>query len=121
MKTNSNSRLNPTKNVFYSEHRNIADEKTTVTLSANELHTQFLNDEALATINYLDKAIEIFGEITSIENSDVILNDKLDVRFNLDVVLKFKKGELITIKGRCVGYDDLLEMVKIDQATIINN
>ena len=34
---------------------------------------------------------------------------------------KVVNGISITIKGRCVGYDELLEMVKIDQAIIINN
>jgi len=28
-------------------------------------------------------------------------------------------NEQITIKGRCIGYDDLFEIVKLDQSTII--
>ena len=31
-----------------------------------------------------------------------------------------RPGTKISIKGRCVGYDDLLEIVKIDQAVLLN-
>lgn len=105
---------------FNSKHRNIANEEATITLSANELHAYFLKNEALATTNYLDKVIAISGKITSVETNNVALSDKIQVRFISEGILKHKESASITIKGRCVGYDELLEMVKIDQAVVIN-
>lgn len=105
---------------FNSEHRDIANEEATIALSAKEMYSDFQNDEASATTKYLDKVIAVEGEITAIEINDITLNDQIQANFNAEQISKAKEGNLITIKGRCVGYDDLLEMVKIDQATIIN-
>lgn len=105
--------------VFNSAHRNIATEDASMVLSANELHTHFLNDEVSATAKYLDKVLETTGEITSVENNDVTLSNKIQVSFNSEDLPKAQNGASVTIKGRCVGYDELLEMVKIDQALII--
>lgn len=105
--------------VFYSEHRNIAEEEAAIVLTATDVHAQFLKDESLATTNYLDKVMETSGIITSVEINAVILNNQLHVIFNSDKPLKLENGTSLAIKGRCVGYDELLEMVKIDQAIII--
>ncbi|WP_394746685.1 OB-fold protein [Spongiimicrobium salis] len=104
---------------FNSKHRDIANEEATATLSAKELFANFQNNESLATTNYLDNVIEINGNITNVEEDEVVLNDQIQVRFNAGAMSEVKEG-VITIKGRCVGYDELLEMVKIDQATVIN-
>ena len=105
---------------FNSKHRNIANEEATVTLSVDEFYSHFETNESLATINYLDKVVETKGEITLVEDNDVVLNNRVQVSFKSDETLKLQKGDLLIIKGRCVGYDELLEMVKIDQAIIIN-
>ena len=105
---------------FNSEHRDIANEDATIALSAKVLYSDFQNDEPTATTKYLDKVIAVEGEITAIEINDIILNNQIQANFNAEQTTKTEKGNLVTIKGRCVGYDDLLEMVKIDQATIIN-
>lgn len=105
---------------FNSEHRDIANEDATISLSAKELFSHFQNDETLATSNYLDKVIEIEGIITSIENDGVVLSGQIQVLFNTELMPKLENETALTIKGRCVGYDELLEMVKIDQATIIS-
>jgi len=104
---------------FNSKHRDIASEAATMTLSANELSTQFQKNEVLATTNYLDKVIEINGEITESEEDELVLNNQVQVSFSTPEMPSVNEGS-ITIKGRCVGYDELLEMVKIDQATLIN-
>ncbi|GAA4966585.1 OB-fold protein [Algibacter aquimarinus] len=105
---------------FNTKHRNISVEEATVSMSAENLYNHFYNNEKLATTKYLDKVIEIEGKITSVENNEIILNDKIQVSFNIDKMPKVAEQILLTIKGRCVGYDELLEVVKIDQATVIN-
>ncbi|WP_340200064.1 OB-fold protein [Ascidiimonas sp. W6] len=105
--------------VFNAKHRDIANEKTAVNLSAETFYIHFKENETLATTNYLDKVIELKGKITSVEDTDIVLNYRIQVGFSAPENIKLQKGETLTIKGRCVGYDELLEMVKIDQATIL--
>ena len=106
--------------VFLGEHRDIANEQADVSISAIELNAQFLADESLATTTYLDKVIEIQGVITAIEPTEIVLNDQIQIGFTSDAGTNKKKGASVKVKGRCVGYDELLEMVKIDQAVLIN-
>ena len=105
--------------VFNAKHRDIANEETTISLSADELYLNFETNEASATASYLDKVLETKGEISSVEDTDVVLNNRIQVSFNSQHNSSLKKGDFLTIKGRCLGYDELLEVVKIDQATII--
>jgi hypothetical protein len=32
---------------------------------------------------------------------------------------KLKVNDTIVVKGRCIGYDDLLEEIKLDQCSIV--
>ena len=105
---------------FNGSHRDIANEAATEVVSATDLTTQFLNNETLATSKYLDKVIEIEGIVTSIESTEIILNDQVQISTISDIVSTQTNGVSLTVKGRCVGYDELLEMVKIDQAVLIN-
>ena len=104
---------------FNSKHRDIANEEASLSLSAKELFSHFQNDEMLATTNYLDKVLEIKGNITAFENGEMVLSNQIQVRFNNELP-EIINDASVTIKGRCVGYDELLEMVKMDQAIIIN-
>jgi len=104
---------------FNSKHRDIANEEATSTLSAEKLYADFQNNESLATTNYLDRVIEINGKITVIEKNELVLSGKIQIQLNDTVMPKVTNEGSLTVKGRCVGYDELLEMVRIDQATII--
>lgn len=105
---------------FNSTHRDIANEQASIAISATELNAQFLNNETLATTKYLDKVIEIEGTITAIESTEVVLDDQVQVSGTSEIGTNQQNGTSLKIKGRCVGYDELLEMVKIDQAVLIN-
>ena len=78
----------------------------------------FLADESKANLKYLDKTIAIKGKITSVDalNNTIVIDEKVFVllKKNSDV----KQNEVINIQGRVIGYDSLLEEIKIDQAEI---
>jgi len=105
---------------FNSAHRDIAQEKAEITLSAEKIQKDFLENETIAITTYLDKVVEISGEITSVDGNEIILNDRVVIGFNNQNSLEIIEGTSVTMKGRCLGYDELLEMVKIDQATLID-
>ncbi|MGB5982143.1 MAG: hypothetical protein WBG46_08370 [Nonlabens sp.] len=99
-------------------HREIAEESVDYSMSAVELHWQFVTDEKNATEIYLDKVLEVKGSITSMNAREYELNAKIQV-MTMDSLSDLRKGQEASFKGRCIGYDELLEVVKIDQATLI--
>ncbi len=105
---------------FNSKHRDIASEKATVILSAVELNDAFTKNEKLATSQYLDKVIEIKGKVTEAQMQELTLDKGVLVTLFKTEKTDINTNQQIVIKGRCLGYDELLEVVKIDQATIIN-
>lgn len=104
----------------YKSHRDIANEEVLFTTTASVILDEFKKDEVAANTKYLDKTIIIYGKITNLdlkENSiaiDNILSGKISAS---DSSLKI--NDSIKCKGRFIGYDELLEEVKMDQITLI--
>ncbi|WP_152611534.1 hypothetical protein [Psychroserpens damuponensis] len=65
--------------------------------------------------------VQLNGTITAKDNKGITLNHSTYCQLD-DVALlpSLEIAQKVTIKGRMIGYDDLLEEVKIDQ-TIIKN
>ena len=105
--------------VFNAEHREIFTETTEFIVPAEDLQFHFATDETKATNKYIDKVVETHGTITEIASNYVILENRVQVDFLNGIEQDANKGDIINIKGRCVGFDELLSLVKIDQATTI--
>jgi len=105
----------------YKNHRDISSEKAQYTIKINDLQVDFTKNDSLANSKYQDKTIQVSGNITSIEKESkgIVLDDKLFGTFKDSIPNSLVKGNLITIKGRFIGYDDLLEEFKVDQITIV--
>ncbi len=103
---------------LYHAHRDISNEKPIFSVTATQILQDFLLDEPKANLKYLDKSITVTGKITNIDskNNTLVIDEKVFVlmKKNSDV----KQNEVITIQGRVIGYDSLLEEIKIDQAEI---
>lgn len=106
----------------YKDHRDINSESASFTVSVTKLHDEFLKDANTGTKKYADKTIETYGSITSLdlESNTIVLDKKLSVTMVDKISNDFKVDQKIKIKGRFVGYDDLLEELKMDQSTILN-
>lgn len=109
-------------NYIYKSHRDIGSEEASFTLTVEILANDFKTNEAEANTKYLDKTINIKGTITEIDiaSNAVIIDKYLFAGFQEKISNDLKVGTAISIKGRFIGYDELLEEYKIDQATIIN-
>jgi preprotein translocase subunit YajC len=107
---------------IYKEHRKIADETSEYVISAANFENEFAKNDSLANLKYLDKTVEIKGTITAIEpeSKALIIDEKVFATFDDVFPNDLKIGKILTVKGRFVGYDDLLEQYKMDQITIIN-
>jgi hypothetical protein len=98
-------------------HRNIADEEVGFMVTTSELEESFRR--AGPETKMADQVIKTTGEITELDEKSVTLDGKVEVSFTNKLSAEVELGMEVTIKGRCVGYDDLLQMVKIDQATLM--
>lgn len=104
---------------IYQNHRNINTEQPEFVISSNTITNEFLQNSIEAEKKYLNKTIEIKGNITEINEKDITLNNTVFCQFDDIINNTVKINDSISIKGRCIGYDDLLELLKIDQSTII--
>lgn len=105
----------------YKDHRNIATEKSDFEITVLKLRTEFLENDSIANNKYQDKTIEVVGEITSVdrETKGIVLDQKLYGTFNEALPDDLVVGKLVKIKGRFIGFDDLLEEFKLDQITLV--
>jgi len=107
-------------NYLYKDHRDIKTEQAEFLLSTNELSSAFSLDAIVSEKKYLNKTIEVSGTVTEISEDGLTLDDKIYCQFDDFLVIKPKLNALLKIKGRVIGYDDLLEQVKLDQCYILN-
>lgn len=105
---------------IYQDHRDIESEVAKYTLSTSEISQLYADDAVSAEQKFLNKTIEVSGLISEINTNDITIDDKVFCQFSNGVETLLNTTDTIKIKGRVIGYDDLLEQVKLDQCTIIN-
>lgn len=65
-----------------------------------------------------NKIVQISGTITEINEQGVLLNHDVYCQFE-DKPINAAENDIITLKGRVIGYDELLEETKLNQCIII--
>src|SRR6478735_2089105 len=106
--------------VMHGGERNLTTEKTNFTVTSASITSEFVANIESANKKYLEKAVAIKGKITSSNGNEIILDETVICGFkNPDSSIK--KGQVITAKGRVVGYDDLMGELKLDQCFVIKN
>ncbi|MBL0014077.1 MAG: hypothetical protein IPP30_10280 [Flavobacterium sp.] len=105
---------------MYKDHRDVSTEEAKYSVTALDLQSQFSKDLVGSNKKYLDEAIEVSGIITSIDSArhSVVLDSKLSAVLKDSTLVGITVQKSVRIKGRFVGYDDLLEELRIDEATI---
>lgn len=98
--------------IYNKQHRDVTEEQG-LQLSAQKLFTAFKANEAEANKLYLNKAIEMTGEVGEVitnQDGNIVVNFKTNDPF---VVInctfkinpgKLTIGQIITFKGICTGY-----------------
>ena len=108
-------------NYIYKNHRDIKTEEASFIKTSLEIINEFSMNQSLSEKKYLNKTIEITGTITNKKPYSLTLNSKLFCQFSNQIEKEPLINSLIKIKGRFIGYDDLLEEIKLDQCIIINH
>lgn len=104
----------------FKNHRNIALETTSYNITTTEIAKEFQINSSDSESKYLDKTIEVSGLISEIDSLNITLEDKVFCQFSKLPESEYKINDNVKIKGRFIGYDNLLEQIKIDQCFIIN-
>lgn len=98
--------------VFNKPHRDVTQEAGVI-LSAQKLYDAFRSNEKEANTLYLDKAIELTGEVADVitnQDGKTVVNFKTtDPMFVINCTFKenpgnLQPGQTITFKGICTGY-----------------
>lgn len=110
--------------MYNKPHRDPLSEAS-IKISATELFRSYENDEAGANGLYLDKVLEVRGEIAEITTNQELIpivsleteNPMFGVRCTMESsTINVKPGDSVTIKGICTGY---LSDVVIIKATLV--
>lgn len=105
----------------FKDHRDVANEKGSYTISVAKFFSEFQSNESIANAKYLDKTIEVTGDLSNIDvqTKSIVINDKLFATFKDGIPKSLKPNSKIKIKGRFIGYDALLEELKMDQCILV--
>jgi hypothetical protein len=108
--------------------RNVAKESG-IPVTATELYAQFTSDHSQANAVYLNKVLQVSGQVLTIKNSPyagpVVVLSTGDPLFGIACSLNMvepsakpvKPGEKITVKGVCTGY---LSDVVLSNSCLVN-
>lgn len=93
-------------------HRDVTKEQG-VSVTAEQIFTDFSTNEAVANHKYLNKAIEVSGEVAEVkknqDSSTVVVLKTTDPIFGVNCTFKqdpgnIQPGNKITFKGICTGF-----------------
>ncbi len=106
-------------NYIYKAGRNIAKEEPLFKTNSVTLKKEFTKNQDSIIKKYLDKTIQVSGRLTAISKNNIVMDNFIAAEL-IDKSLLITKGDMLIIKGRVIGYDDLLGEFKLDQGTIIS-
>jgi len=100
--------------------RDIHSEETAFSVSSKVIVNEFTSNAETSNKKYLDKPVAVSGTVTSVSGNEVILDDVVNCNFLTadSTIIKDKK---VLVKGRVLGYDDLLGELKLDQCNLSIN
>ena len=102
-------------------HKDFSGAQADITLEAAKLYEHYQNNLSDANLKFLDKVLMVNGTVTELNSNLVIIGGNivcsLDSSYVLDTGIKL--DDKISVKGRCIGYDDLFEEVRIDHCFIM--
>ncbi|MBC7641395.1 MAG: hypothetical protein H7174_03515 [Flavobacterium sp.] len=105
--------------LLFGGERNLNSEKPAFIVTSKKINQEFVTNIDSANAKYLEKAIAISGVVTSIKNHELIIDNTIICSLkNTDNSIKVDQN--ITVKGRVVGYDDLMSELRLDQCFVNN-
>jgi hypothetical protein len=107
-------------NYIYQDHRNIESEDVEFELQSADIIREFALTPENSSKRYLDKTVVVVGLLSEINLQNITLDNAVFCQFTDTISMTKKINDRIKIKGLFIGYDDLLEQVKLNQCSIID-
>ena len=104
--------------LMHSGGRDVPSEVSSYVISEKELTDAFHSDALSAEKKFLEKAITVSGKISGVKGTEVVLGKSVVCSFSSNTFVK--TDEKIIVKGRLIGYDDLMDEIRLDQCTLEN-
>ena len=92
--------------------------KPTLITDSHDLLWRFQMSEGAELINQI---VQFRGKITGFDSLLVIMDHRLICNPDSTMVDDLTIGDSTTLKGRCIGYDDLLEELRLDHVVKVMN
>ena len=104
-------------------HKDFNKSPFEVTIESKELISLYQDNTDNANTRFLGKILLVKGNITHIETDIIILDNGIVCTLDPSQAFteKIHLNKTISVKGRCIGYDDLLEEIRIDHSFIMRN
>ncbi len=100
---------------IYKPHKTIEDYEVKF-VGTSEAFLKKVKEDAIVWQNVV---VELSGTITSKDENGITMNTSIYCQFKKSAsISQLKTGQKIEIKGRVIGYDDLLDEIKLDQTII---
>ena len=104
-----------TYNYIYKPHQSTEDLKVDFNGETSVLLSSLKDDSTI----WFNKVVILSGVVTSKDSNGVTLDNSIYCQFREDINTSIiSAADIITIKGQVIGYDDLLEELKINQCII---
>jgi hypothetical protein len=96
---------------------NTGDVKTELSVSSSELFSDYEIDEVAANVKYLDKFMEVSGQVRSKSTDEMGVNLVLEAGNDFfgincamekgqeEIISTFNEGDEIIVKGKCAGFN----------------
>ena len=110
-------------NTYNKPHKDFDKSPFEVTIESRELISLYQDNTDNANTRFLNKILLVIGTITNIETSIIILDNGIVCTLEPSQIIteKININNKVSVKGRCIGYDDLLEEVRIDHSFIMKS
>ncbi|MGQ7946018.1 hypothetical protein [Flavobacterium sp. WC2509] len=104
----------------YKAHRDISLETVDYVVTISGLEREFTTNDSLAYVKYQDKTIELTATISAVDvaSKGIVLGEKVFATFKDSLPKNITSGKKLKIKGRFLGYDELLGEFKMDQSSV---
>ena len=102
-------------------HTDFSKSHSEFTIESKDLISFYQIDPENANDKYLDKILLLTGIVTETEENIIILDNGIVCTLDPSqkVNEKINLGTKVSVKGRCSGYADLLEELRVDHSFIM--
>ena len=109
--------------IWNKPHKNYFNAPVDISIEGTKLNEYYQNDLMDANLKFLDKILLVSGPVTKLNSRLVIIGGNIVCSLDSSHVLdtSIKLYDEISVRGRCIGYDDLFGEVRIDHCFIMQN